>query len=180
MIRTSLDFVDAVVEGGACVISAERSSILKIVQETVNSGRSATFYVTLPQFDAINEWYWTAERRSYLKVEQVSDDEKLRIESELGIRNAGFHFSNRITCGNCGSVYGAYEFVQQGMKEHGRETVEAAFALSNAAIVRVNPSTVAVCQSCAQILRIVGGTIVPHYYSMDRYGCCMGGTPALQ
>src|SRR5262245_4943164 len=80
MMRTSLDQIDAVVEGGGCVISAERSAVLAVVKEAIKSGRSATFYLTQSQFDAINEWYWTAERRKELSVEEVSSDEKQRIE----------------------------------------------------------------------------------------------------
>src|SRR6266545_7055799 len=153
MMRSSLDHFDAAVEGGGSVISAERSVIVSLMQETIQSRKSATYYVTKPQFDAIMYWYWTPERSKRLNLEQVSVEEQQRIESELGIKGAGFLYSNRITCGNCGSVYGAFEFIQQGIREHGREIVETALNLANASVVRINPSTVVVCQNCKEIIR---------------------------
>jgi hypothetical protein len=165
MMRSSLDHFDAAVEGGGCVISAERSVVLLMVQEAILSGKSATYYVTKPQFDAIMNWYWTPERRKRLNVEVVSVEEQQRIESELGIKGAGFIYSNRLTCGKCGHVYGAYEFIQQGIREHGREIVETALNLEHTAVVRVNPTAVAVCQNCKQILSEA------HYYECGQYGC---------
>ena len=150
-----------------CVISAESSVIVSLMRETIQSGKSATYYVTKPQFDAIMDSHWTPERRKRLNLEQVSVEEQQRIESELGIKGAGFLYSNRITCSNCGSVYGAFEFIQQGIREHGREIAETALSLANASIVRVNPSAVIVCQSCKQIIRTVA-----HYYICRQYGCC--------
>jgi ribosomal protein S27E len=181
MVRSSLDHVDAVVEGGGCVISGERSFIVSLVQEAVNSGKSATFYVTKPQFEAIMKSYWTPETKKLLKVEEVPLEELQRIESELGIKNPRFVHTNRIKCEKCGSVYGAFEFLQQGISEHGREIVEAALNLANTAVVRVNPSTVPICQSCGDILLIVGerpgvsGTVSGpgFYYETTQYGCCM-------
>ena len=98
----------------------------------------------------------------------VTVEEQQKIESELGIRGAGFVYSNRIAWAKCGGVYGAFEFIQQGIREHGREIVETALNLENAAVVRVNPSTVAVCQNCSEILGGVG-----HYYICRQYGCCI-------
>ena len=150
------------------MISAERNVILSLVQKTTESGNAATYYVTKPQFDAIMNWYWTPERRKRLYVEEVSVEEQQRIESELGIKEAGFLYSNRLTCRKCGSVYGAFEFIQQGIREHGREVVETALRLANAAVVRVNPFAVAVCQNCDSVF--AGGE--SHYYHCSSYGCC--------
>lgn len=132
----------------------------------VQSGRSATFYVTKPQFDAIMSWYWTPERRKQRNVEQVSPEVQKRIESELGIKGAQFFYSNRVTCEKCGYVNGAFEFVQQGIREHGREIVETALTLANACVVRVNPSTVTVCHNCRETWPIA------HEYECGQYGCC--------
>jgi hypothetical protein len=166
--RSSLDHFDAAVEHGGSVLSAEGSVVLSMVKEATQSGYAATFYVTKSQFDAIVNWYWTPERRKSLKVEPVSIEERQRIESELGVKDSGFHYSNRITCDKCGSHYGAFEFVLQGIREHGREIVEAALTLSNAGIIRVNSANVAVCQTCRAPFS--GGT--SHYYSWERYSCC--------
>jgi hypothetical protein len=170
VLRSSLDHFDAAVEVGGCVIAAERSVIVSMVQETTRSGKSATFYLTKPQFDEIMNWYWTPERMTRLNVEAVSVEEQQRIVSELGVKDAGFNYSNRIKCPKCGSVYGAFEFVQQGIREHGREIVETALNLANSAIVRVNPSTIPVCQNCKEVL---SGGGVYHSYAWDTYGCCM-------
>jgi hypothetical protein len=96
MIRSSLDHFDAAVEYGGSVISCESSIIVTSIKKTIESGRAATFYVTKAQFDAIRQWYWTPERRKRLKVESVSLEEKQKIESELGIKDAGIPYSNRI------------------------------------------------------------------------------------
>jgi len=180
MMKSWLIHIDAIVEGGGCVLSAESAVIQATVQRTIESGSRATFYLSKAQFDEINAWYWTPERRSQHGMEEVSAEEGRKIERELGITDAGFKYSNRIPCGNCGAVYGAFEFIQQGIKEHGKAMVESTFGLASAAVLRVNPSTVAVCQSCDETLRIVGGIVVPHEYSMAKYGCCFGGGPALQ
>lgn len=166
--RSSLDHFDAAVEHGANVVSAERSVVVSMVRDVMDSGQSATFYVTQSQFNAIVEWYWTPERRKRMQVHPVSVEEKQRIEDELGITASGLHHSNRLKCDDCGSEYGAFEFVQQGMKEHGREVVEAALTMPNASVIRVNPTNVAVCQVCRAPYS--GG--VSHYYDWDRYSCC--------
>jgi hypothetical protein len=167
MMRSTLDHFDAAVEHGGCVISAESSVVFSLVKETIESGNAATFYVTKPQFDAIINSHWTPERRERHKLEAVSLEEQQRIEAGLGIKEAGALYSNRLTCGKCGSVYGAFEFLQQGIREHGKEVVETALNLANAAIVRVNPSTVAICQNCNSIF----ATGESHAYIWKVYGC---------
>jgi hypothetical protein len=163
--RTSLGHFDAAVEHGGCVISAESNVVLSLVKKTTESGAAATYYVTKPQYDAIMDGYWTEERRKYFKLEKVSVEEQQRIESELGIKDVGFLYSNRMSCENCGSVYGAFEFIQQGIREHGKEPVETALSLANAAVVRVNPTAVAVCQNCKTVFREY------HSYICNLYGC---------
>jgi hypothetical protein len=163
--RTSLGYFDAAVEHGGCVISAESNVVLSLVAKTTASGASATYYVTKPQYDAVMDGHWTEERRKYFKLERVAVEEQQRIESELGIKDVGFLYSNRISCDNCGSVYGAFEFIQQGIREHGKEAVETALTLANAAVVRVNPTAVAVCQNCKTVLR------KNHSYICNVYGC---------
>ncbi|WP_051661179.1 hypothetical protein [Bosea sp. 117] len=185
MMQQRLEAAESLVNEGTCVISADYGSILAAVKDAVESGRSATFYVSAETARRINEWYWTPERKKELRVEDISPEEKARIEKELGLRDA-LVFSNRTPCEKCGNIYGAFEFLQQGLQEHGRSTVEAVMAMRNVALIRVNPTEVAVCPNCSEKItrggklvegRIVGGTEVPHYYGGTRAyaGCCRGG-----
>ncbi|WP_251022561.1 hypothetical protein [Streptomyces sp. ISL-10] len=158
--------IEAVVSSGKAVISADDSSIVAAVQETLRKGGSATFYVTHAQAAAVNSWYWTPKRIRETEVEAVSKEEKARIEAELGVKETGALFSNRIPC-ECGRVYGAFEFVQQGIREHGREAVGAVLELKDTSVIRVNPVQVTVCPDCNQ--RLLRG----HYYCwVNGYGCC--------
>lgn len=163
--RTSIGYFDAVVEHGGCVISAEPEVVLSLVRRVSEKGQSATFYMAKNRFDAIMDEIWTDTRKREAGLERVSDDELTRIQSELGVKDVGFRYSNRIVCENCESVYGAFEFIQQGLKEHGREAVETALTMANSAVLRVNPSGVAVCQNCSSRHK------VNHHYICNLYGC---------
>jgi hypothetical protein len=100
------------------------------------------------------------------------------MESELGVKDMGPWFSNRVHC-PCGGVYGAFEFMQQGLREHGRDFVGAVVELKNTAVLRINPTQDAFCPQCNQIL------IRGHWYGMYApdgtliYGCCSGEIPIL-
>jgi hypothetical protein len=185
MMEERLKTIDTMVHNGTCVVSADYDATLAMVQDAVNYGRSATFYVSPTLAAAINAWYWTPERKQEIGVQEVSPEERSKIEKEFGLKDA-IHFSNRTPCEKCGYVYGAFEFVQQGLQEHGRGVVEGVLALKNVAVIRVNPSEVAICPNCKERIttggtlvegRIVGGTEVPHYYGgTSAYaGCCRGG-----
>ncbi|QHC25958.1 hypothetical protein [Streptomyces sp. GS7] len=158
--------IDAMVDNATCVVSASDGAILEIVAKAVQSGASATFYVSRSQAKAINAWYWTPERRKQLGVEDVSPEELHKIEEELGLKDV-IAFSNRIPCEKCGHVYGAFEFLQQGIREHGRAGLEAVLGMENTSLIRVNPSEVPVCPNCGENVtdsggasgeRIIGGT----------------------
>ena len=171
-----LNSIDAVVNGGKAVVSADNSIIIAMVQEALKHGRSATFYVSPEQGQAVMRWYWTPGRIKEIGMEAVSNEEKAKIESELGFKCAGYWFSNRIQCPNCGSVYGMFEFMQQGLREHDRDWVKAVLDLQNTAVLRVNPALDAFCPKCKQILP------TGHWYEMRMpngtlsYGCCKGGS----
>jgi len=184
--KQKIEAAERIISDGGCVISAHDEIILDIVKETVNSGKSATFYVSTDAAAKINEWYWTPARRKALEVEEVSAQERAQIEKELGLKDA-IIFSNRTPCQKCGNVYGAFEFLQQGLKAHGGAAVEAVLTMKNAALIRVNPTEVAVCPRCSERItrggkivegRIIGGIEVPHYYGGTRAyaGCCRGGS----
>jgi hypothetical protein len=171
-----LNSIDAVVGGGKAVISADNSIIIAMMQEALTHGRSAVFYVSCAQASAVWRWYWTPRRIKDIGMEVVSKEERARIESELGIKCEGPWpwFSNRIQCPTCGGVYGMFEFMQQGLREHDRDWIKAVFALKNTSVIRVNPALDAICAYCNELL------LMGHWYGMPSdtcpliYGCCSG------
>ncbi|KPV61083.1 hypothetical protein QJ48_01770 [Paenibacillus sp. A3] len=165
MYKFSLADIESVVSSGKAVMVAEDGIVVAAVQEAVMAGRTATFYLTRAQFTAVNSWYWTPRMIRDTGLEPVSYEEKARIQSDLGIEETRLAYSNRIEC-QCGRMYGAYEFMQQGISEHGREAVQSIFNLKDVAVIRVNPRQEANCPECGQILR------APHYYCYWSYGCC--------
>jgi hypothetical protein len=142
------------------------------------NGRSATFYVSPAQGQAVMRWYWTPDRVKEIEMEAVSMDERAKIESELGdlgCKDMSAMFSNRVRC-QCGGVYGMFEFLQQGLRQHDRDWIKAVSQLRNTSVLRINPALDAFCPRCNQIL------ITGHWYGMYAgdgtliYGCCSGGT----
>jgi hypothetical protein len=175
----SLNSIDAVVGAGKAVVSADDSIVIAMVQEALRHGRSSTFYVSPEQGQAVMRWYWTPGRIKEVGMETVSNEERARIESELGFKCVGTWFSNRIEC-PCGGVYGMFEFIQQGLREHDRDWIKAVLGLKNTAVLRVNPALDAICPDCNQ------GLISNHWYHMREpdketliYGCCSGEIPIL-
>jgi hypothetical protein len=174
-----LHSIEAVVNGGKAVISADNSIIVAMMQEALKHGRSATFYVSPAQADALMRWYWTDARIKEIGIEPVSQEERAKIEKELGLTCTGSMFSNRIQC-PCGGVYGMFEFMQQGLREHDRDWIKAVQQLKNASVIRINPAQDAVCAACNRML------IRHHHYGMREpdketliYGCCRGVLPIL-
>ncbi len=146
-----LSSIDEVVHGGKAVVSADNSIIIAMVQEALSHGRSATFYVSPEQGQAVMRWYWTPGRIREIGMEMVSTEERAKIESELGFKCAGTWFSNRIEC-SCGGVYGMFEFMQQGLREHDRDWIKAVLDLKNTSVLRINPALDAFCPQCSQVL----------------------------
>ncbi|MFE9635795.1 hypothetical protein [Streptomyces sp. NPDC006463] len=157
--------IDDIVRGGQVTLAADDGSVLATVRETVMSGRTATFYLSRAQADAIKVWYWTPTRIREAGMEPVSAEERARIESELGLKCTPPAYSNTLTC-ECGGTYGAFEFLQQGIREHGKELVEAIFALKDTSVIRVNSNNSAICAKCNQRM------LRSHYYDYRNYGCC--------
>lgn len=174
-----LNSIEATVNGGKAVVSADNSTIIAMVQDALRAGRSATFYLSPAQAGAVWRWYWTPSRIKEIGMETVSREERAKIESELGIKCEGEPwFSNRIECPNCGSVYGMFEFMQQGLREHDRDWIKTVLELKNTAVLRVNPALDAICANCNQLL------LANHWYGMPSpadpliYGCCRGELPS--
>lgn len=168
-----LNSIEAAVNGGKAVVSADGSIIIAMVQEALKHGRSVTFYVSPAQAQAVMRWYWTPWRVKEIGYEMVSNEEMAKIESELGLRCVAPMYSNRIQC-PCGGVYGMFEFMQQGLREHDRDWIKAVMELKNTAVLRINPALDAFCPQCNLRLPTV------HHYGMPSpewpliYGCCSG------
>jgi RNase P subunit RPR2 len=173
-----LKSIDGVVNAGKAIVSADHSIIIAMVQEALNHGRSATFYVSPEQGQAVMRWYWTPGRVREIGMEAVSTEERAKIVAELGFKCSGTWFSNRLQC-PCGGVYGMFEFMQQGLREHDRDWIKAVLDLKHTAVLRINPGTDAFCPQCHNVF------ITGHWYQMQFdngtliYGCCKGGGTIL-
>jgi hypothetical protein len=171
--QSLLASIEATVSGGKAVVTADDSVIVAMMMETLARGRSATFYVPPERAEAVMRWYWTPQRIKAVGMELVSEEERARIEKKLGVKDMGPWYSNRLQCG-CGGVYGAYEFIEQGLKQHGKDWVGAVVEMKNTAVLRINPAQKAFCPQCSALM--MGN----HWYEMLDgrgtmiYGCCSG------
>jgi hypothetical protein len=172
-VENFLEQIDAIVGGGKAIISASDHNIVAVVQDAITSGKTASFYLSQDQANAVRGWYWTPERVKASGIKVVSGEQKAKIESEFGIQNIGSFRCTHIQC-ECGHTYGAFEFFQQGVREHGVDVVKAVFALKNTTFLQANPSLVLSCPNCHQLL---GGGIE---YDCDRYGGCCYQEPRSQ
>ena len=167
--------IEVVVNDGKAVVSADNSIIVAMMLEALKNGRSVTFYVPPAQARAVGHLFWTPRRIKEYGMEPVSKEERDRIESELGVKDMGPWFSNRIQCSQCeDGVYGAFEFMEQGLRHHGRDWVGVVFELKNTTVLRINPSQDAFCPECSHILQTNH-----NYWMYDDdgnmiYGCCSG------
>ncbi|WP_328398966.1 hypothetical protein OHS70_18885 [Streptomyces sp. NBC_00390] len=170
MDKESLGDIESVVAGRRAVMMAEDSVVVDVVKSVVKSGRTATFYLTPDQFAAVNAWYWTPHRMKHMGLEPVLDAEIAQIASALGIEQSALSacsaYSNRIAC-PCGHTYGALEFVQQGITEHGLAATQRVFNLKDTAVIRANSHQQVSCPTCRRRLA------TPHYYVYWGYGCCV-------
>lgn len=167
MNKSLFTHIQAVVDTGRATISADDDVIVAIVQEAIKSGRTATFCLTYTQAKSVRSWYFTPERIEASKIEFISDEEKHRIKSELGIDGIDSFRSNRIQC-KCGQDYGAFEFLQQGIREHGEDVVKTVLAHNNFTMFNINRTLVKICPSCDQTLGPDDG----YEYDCDDYGGC--------
>jgi hypothetical protein len=160
-----LAHIEAITGAGKATISADDNDIVAIVKESIRSGKRASFYLSAAQTNAIRAWYWTPARVKASGIKVISSDERSKIQSELGIENIESFRCTRTEC-VCGHVYGAFEFLQQGIREHGVDAVRLVFELKNSTFLQSNPTFVLVCPNCQQLL---GGGIE---YDCDGYGGC--------
>ena len=160
-----LTHIEAIAGEGKATISGDDYNVVAIVQDTIKSGRSASFYLSSAQARAVREWYWTPKRISASKMAVISSDKKAKMKSELGLKGIGSFRISPVKC-ECGQTFGAFQFLQQGIREHGVEAVRAIFGLKNSTFFRVNSKFALTCPSCSRALD--GGI----EYDCDKYGGC--------
>jgi hypothetical protein len=164
-----LSHVDAVAASGKAVVSADDDTVVALVKKAIESDQSVSFYLTRSQARAIREWYWTPERTRVTGIRPVSPEEDRKIKSELELNVTNFRYAP-LEC-ECGHVYGAYDFLAQGIRQHGLEGVKAVFSLTNSTFFQVNPRFVPVCPACERelpMMRQAGGG----WYDCEEYGGC--------
>ncbi|MGW7444153.1 hypothetical protein [Kitasatospora sp. NPDC054795] len=162
--------IDKVVATGKVVASADDEAVADIVIATITGGISASFYLTRTQAAVIKERFWTPERIRRAGLRPISPEETERIRVELGVRVANFRCAP-ITCA-CGHVYDAFDFIQQGIREHGLDVVNSVFSLKDSTFLQVNPSFTPICPVDDQKLSRTHGADDGFEYDCDEYGGC--------
>jgi hypothetical protein len=165
-----LQTIDSIASGRRAVIAGRDDDIVEVVKAAIRADLSVSFYLTKVQTEAVRSWYWTAERIEFTGLKPVSEEEDQRIQDELGLKITNFRYAP-FDC-DCGHRYGAFEFLQQGVRQHGVESVKSVFSLENATLFQINPTFVPVCPSCGKELgnnmKMRGGG----WYDCDGYGGC--------
>lgn len=176
--ETAINFgtVETLVHQGKTVVSAEDSTTIEWAIKTIAKGRTATLYCKPAVFEAIRRWYWTPERAKVVGFKPISPEQAARVKSDFNIAVDGY--ANSLDCPRCGHVYSTYEFIQQGIEEHGEEYVRAAFSLKRVAIIQINPVQDTICRSCRLHILLTGaGGYGSYDYEYrcnlnNAYACC--------
>ena len=176
METANFSVIKSLVHQGKAVVSAENSTTVKWAIKAITEGKTATLYCKPIVFEAIRRWYWTPERVEFARFKPISPETSARVKSEFKIDVDGY--ANSLNCPRCGHVYSTYEFIQQGIEEHGEEHVRAAFSLKRAAIVQINPVQDTVCRNCRLHLLMGDGGVYGSYdyeyrcVENNAYACC--------
>ncbi len=176
------DAIETLVHQGKTVVSSEDSAMIEWAIKAIVEGTTATLYCKPTVFEAIRRWYWTPERAEIVGFKPISAEQAARVRSDFNIEVDGY--ANSLDCPRCGHVYSTYEFIQQGIEEHGEEHVRAAFSLRRAAIIQINPVQDTICPNCRlHILLGAGGTYGGYDYEYrcvldNAYLCCRGSIVA--
>jgi hypothetical protein len=151
----NFDAIEALVHQGKTVVSSEDSAMIEWAIEAITEGRTATLYCKPTVFEAIRRWYWTPERAEIVGFKPISAEQTERVRKDFNIEVDGY--ANSLHCPRCGHVYSTYEFIQQGIEEHGEEYVRAAFSLKRAAIIQINPVQDTICRNCRLHILVAPG-----------------------
>jgi hypothetical protein len=170
-----LGAIETLVHQGKTVVSSEDSAIIEWAKKTIRDGRTATLYLKPTVFEAIRRWYWTPKRIKIVGLEPISAEQAAAVRSEFNIEVDGN--ANSLDCPRCGHRYSTYEFIQQGIEEHGEEVVRNTFSLRRAAILQINPVQNTICRNCRLHIVGSGGNDATIFYNYD-YWCAQGNAYA--
>ena len=145
--------IESLLDQGKSVVSSDDASTIEWALNATREGRTATLYVSKPVLQAILQRYWTPKRVEFAGLRPISDEEIAKIKSDFKIDVGGY--ANSLECPRCKHSYSTYEFIQQGMKEHGEEAVRSTFSFKGG-VFQINPRQAPVCQHCGLIIIGVG------------------------
>jgi hypothetical protein len=156
--------IEGLVHQGKSVVSSDDASTIEWALNAIREGRTATLYVSKPILQAILKRYWTPKRVEFAGLRPIPADEVAKIKADFNIEMDGY--ANSMKCPRCGHHYSTYEFIQQGIKQHGEEVVRSTFSFKGG-VFQINPNQVPVCQKCGLIIIGVGEY---HYLYRDPQG----------
>ena len=156
--------IEGVVAQGKSVVSSDDASTIEWALNAIREGRTATLYVSKPVLQEILNRYWTPKRVEFAGLKPISFEQVAKIKSDFNIEMNGY--ANSLECPRCKHLYSTYEFIQQGIRQHGEEAVRSTFSFKGG-VFQINPHQVPVCQNCRQIIIGVG---VYNYLYTDPQG----------
>ena len=145
--------IEGLVDQGKSVVSSDDASTIEWALNAIQEGRTATLYVSKSVLQAILKRYWTAKRVEFAGLRPISSEEVAKIKSDFNIEMDGY--ANSLKCPRCEHPYSTYEFIQQGIKEHGEKVVRSTFSFEGG-VFQINPNQSPVCQHCGLIIIGVG------------------------
>jgi hypothetical protein len=160
--RIDFGVIQTLVHQGKTVVSSEDSALVEWAIKALTGGRTSTLYLKPTVFEAIRRWYWTPERVKLVGLKPISAEQAEKVQSDFNIEVDGY--ANSLDCPRCGHPYSTYEFIQQGIEEHGEEFVRTAFQLRQAAILELNPVQNTICRNCRLHILSAGDVelVAPH------------------
>jgi hypothetical protein len=169
--RPPLSFgaIETLVGQGKSVVSSDDSSTIEWALNAIREGRTATLYVSQSVLQAILIRYWTPKRVEFAGLRPISAEQAAKVKSDFNIEIDGH--ANSVECPRCRHLYSTYEFIQQGIQEHGEEVVRSAFSF-NGGIFQINANQVLICPNCH--LRVIGPCYTYAYNGLDgrpEYAC---------
>lgn len=151
--NASFSALEGVVGQGKTVVSLDDASAVEWALDAVREGRTATLYVSKAVLQQILARYWTPKRVEFAGLEPISAEQAAKIRADFGLEIDGY--ANSLDCPRCKHPYSTYEFIQQGIREHGEEFVRSTFSFKGG-VFQINPKQVPVCQTCGLIIIGVG------------------------
>jgi hypothetical protein len=164
-IEVNYSAIEGLVHQGKSVVSSDDASTIEWALNAIREGRTATLYVSKSVLQAILQRYWTPKRVEFAGLRPISAEQVAKIKSDFNIVIDGF--ANSLKCPRCGDLYSTYEFIQQGIQQHGEEVVRSTFSFKGGGVFQINPKQVPVCQNCGLIIIGVGEY---HYLYTDPQG----------